>query len=83
MTGSNQEAVSAFLRSQPTENTVVCELGLGMNPNVNTLCGYTALDEKKHGSFHIALGANRMFGGQNEAGMHTDLVGGTYQLTAE
>ena len=46
-----------------------------MNPKVTDLCGYPVLDEKMAGSFHIALGANTMFGGQNEAPMHIDLVG--------
>jgi hypothetical protein len=32
------------------------------------------------GSFHIAIGANHMFGGQNEANMHIDLVGGSFAL---
>ena len=35
------------------------------NPNVTELCGYTPLDEKMYGTFHIAVGANNMFGGTN------------------
>lgn len=54
---------------------IVCELGLGMNPNVTDLCGYTLLDEKMAGTFHIAVGANNMFGGENEATDHVDFVG--------
>lgn len=80
---SDHEAVAAFLHDQPVENTVVCELGLGLNPSVTDLCGYTVLDEKRSGAFHIALGANGMFDGQNDANMHLDLVGGHYQLIAE
>lgn len=73
--------VDAFIRGLPPENRVVCELGLGMNPGVTSLCGYTVLDEKMAGSFHIALGANQMFGGKNEAKMHMDLVhGGRFEL---
>lgn len=71
---SNHEAVTVFIQKQPPENTVVCELGLGMNPNVKDICGYTVLDEKMAGSFHIAIGANHMFGGRNQAKMHLDLV---------
>lgn len=59
----------------PKENRIVCELGLGMNPNVTDLCGYTVLDEKMAGTFHIAVGANNMFGGENEASDHIDFVG--------
>lgn len=59
----------------PRENRIVCELGPGMNPNVTDLCGYTLLDEKMAGTFHIAVGANTMFGGENRATDHGDFVG--------
>lgn len=76
--GSNHNAVTAFIQSLTPKKTVVCELGLGMNPNVTDVCGYTVLDEKMAGSFHIAIGANNMFGGQNEAKMHMDFVNRGY-----
>ncbi len=72
---SNQSEINAFFEHQPQENRVVCELGLGMNPNVTDLCGYTVLDEKMCNTFHIAVGANQMFGGTNEASYHIDFVG--------
>lgn len=75
VTGSSQPEVTAFFEKQPPENRVVCELGFGMNPNVTDLCGYTVLDEKMCGTFHIAVGANDMFGGKNAASEHIDFVG--------
>ena len=72
---SNQPEIAAFFEKQPQENRVVCELGFGMNPNVTDPCGYTVLDEKMCGTFHIAVGANHMFGGTNEASDHIDFVG--------
>lgn len=39
------------------------------------LCGYTLLDEKMARTFHIAVGANTMFGGENRATDHGDFVG--------
>lgn len=72
--GSDPEAARYFAE-QPAQNRVVCELGIGMNPNVKTLCGYTVLDEKMAGTFHIAVGANDLFGGKNKAASHLDLVG--------
>lgn len=72
---SNQPEITAFFEKQPQENRVVCELGFGMNPNVTGLCGYPVLDEKMCGTFHIAVGANHMFGGKNEASDHIDFVG--------
>lgn len=73
--GSNQPEITAFFEKQPQENRVVCELGFGMNPNVTDLCGYNVLDEKMCDTFHIAVGANQMFGGTNEASDHIDFVG--------
>ena len=71
---SNNEKVNAFFQQLSPEDTVVCELGLGMNPNVTDLCGYTILDEKMANSFHIAIGANSMFGGSNTSSIHMDFV---------
>ena len=82
--GSSHPEITAFLEKQPLENKVVCELGFGMNPNVTELCGYTVLDEKMCGTFHIAVGANNMFGGTNAALEHIDFVGhGTILVPGE
>lgn len=75
ISGSNQPEITAFFEKQPQENRIVCELGFGMNPNVTDLCGYTVLDEKMCDTFHIAVGANNMFGGTNAASVHIDFVG--------
>lgn len=83
ITGSSQKAVAAHFAGLPRENRIVCELGPGMNPNVTDLCGYTLLDEKMAGTFHIAVGANTMFGGENRATDHGDFVGrGEVELLA-
>ena len=73
--GSNHPDVEKYFSGQPEENRIVCELGIGMNPNVTDLCGYTVLDEKMAKTFHIAVGANYMFGGKNKAPDHRDFVG--------
>lgn len=75
VTDSSCAGLNAFLATLPPEGRVVAELGLGMNPGVQSLCGCTVLDEKAAGTFHIALGANDMFGGRNAAPLHLDLVG--------
>ena len=72
---SSHEEITKHFAEMPRENRIVCELGLGMNPNVTDLCGYTVLDEKMAGTFHIAVGANNMFGGENKASDHVDFVG--------
>ncbi len=77
----SEEVVMAWFEKLPEENRVLCELGLGMNPQVTELCGYRLLDEKMAGTFHIAFGANQMFGGSNAASDHIDFVGyGTLEV---
>ena len=50
-------------------------LGYELEDAQMDLCGYTLLDEKMAGTFHIAVGANTMFGGENRATDHGDFVG--------
>ena len=50
-------------------------LGYELEDAQMDLCGYTLLDEKMAGTFHIAVGANTMFGGENRATDHVDFVG--------
>lgn len=50
-------------------------LGYELEDAQMELCGYTLLDEKMAGTFHIAVGANTMFGGENRATDHVDFVG--------
>lgn len=53
---------------------VIGEFGIGLNPEVENMTGYTLTDEKIIGTIHIALGENRGFGGKNESSLHWDLV---------
>jgi len=50
------------------------ELGIGINPAMKKPIGHTLLDEKIFGSIHLALGENKMYGGNNSSSMHWDLV---------
>lgn len=70
----NEELNNRFAELSVADKTV-CELGFGINPNIKTLCGYTLLDEKAYGTFHMAIGANVMFGGKNASNIHIDFVG--------
>ena len=75
LTGCSNKELAEVFAALPREERTLCELGLGLNPHVTELCGYTVLDEKMAGTFHIAIGANTMFGGANEAMDHVDFVG--------
>ncbi len=56
-------------------NVILCEIGIGVNPQVSKLSGDEIWDEKATGTAHIALGANGPFGGENkEVDYHRDLV---------
>ena len=50
-------------------------LGYELEDAQMELCGYTLLDEKMARTFHIAVGANTMFGGESRATDHGDFVG--------
>lgn len=50
-------------------------LGYELEDAQMELCGYTLLDEKMARTFHIAVGANTMFGGENRVTDHGDFVG--------
>ncbi|ABX43518.1 aminopeptidase [Lachnoclostridium phytofermentans] len=72
---SSHDMIKNYLMELPENGCVVCEFGIGLNPKIKGLTGCTVLDEKMEGTVHIAIGANHMFGGVNEAPMHIDLVG--------
>ena len=75
ITESNNQELNEQLAKLETSDKTVCELGFGINPNIESLCGYSVLDEKAFGTFHIAIGNNSMFGGRNESQIHIDFVG--------
>lgn len=75
ITSSDNEHFNSFLKELPENGTVICEFGIGMNPNIQELIGYSVLDEKMFGTFHIAIGDNTMFGGSSSAPLHIDFVG--------
>ncbi len=72
---SNNDELNRIFDEFGKENSTVCELGIGMNPGVTSLCGCPLLDEKMIGTFHLGFGDNTMFGGTNEADEHYDFVG--------
>ncbi len=71
---SNCQEFNEFLKQLPEGGDVVSELGIGMNPNVKMIQGDSALDENALGTFHIAIGMNHLFGGENQCPIHFDFV---------
>ena len=62
------------IQERSPENTILCEIGIGLNPTVWPLQGNEIWDEKAFGTAHIALGANKAFGGEIQVNFHRDLV---------
>jgi leucyl aminopeptidase (aminopeptidase T) len=52
----------------------LAEIGVGINPAVESLTGNMLFDEKAAGTAHIALGSNTFMGGMIDASIHCDMV---------
>ncbi|MCH4238742.1 MAG: aminopeptidase [Oscillospiraceae bacterium] len=80
LTQTDNPDFNDHLAKLSANDRTVCELGIGMNQKVHTLCGYTVLDEKAANTCHIAIGANVMFGGSNSSTVHMDFVNTDFQI---
>lgn len=74
ITESSSTLVSDYLKNLPENGDIIGEFGLGLNKNVTSLTGYSVLDEKMYGTFHLGLGTNVQFGGTITSPVHMDLV---------
>lgn len=66
--------INDFFYSLPLEYKILCEFGIGLNPQVAELVGFTPIDEKALGTYHIGMGMNHFFGGENNCPFHMDFV---------
>ncbi len=69
------------LKKADANAIVIAEFGLGVNPQIFELTGYSLFDEKMAGSCHIAVGMNHLFGGENKSVAHVDFVSARPQIT--
>ena len=64
----------ALAKAKFPKNVVkIGELGIGINPRAS-LVGATIIDEKIHGTAHVAIGSNKWFGGDIRTIIHLDQV---------
>lgn len=70
----SSKELDEFFNSLPENFKILCEFGIGLNPQVKELIGFTSIDEKALGTYHIALGMNHLFGGENNCPFHMDFV---------
>lgn len=55
--------------------TNIAELGIGLNPVINTIIGYLLTDEKIGGTVHVAIGENYRFpDGKSQSCLHWDFI---------
>lgn len=52
----------------------LAELGIGVNEGLFELTGNALFDEKMHGTVHIAVGENQMYGGRLTSFLHEDFI---------
>ncbi len=71
---SSSKELDEFFNSLPENYKILCEFGIGLNPKVKGLIGLTSIDEKALGTYHIGLGMNHLFGGENNCPFHMDFV---------
>jgi hypothetical protein len=53
---------------------VLCEVGIGLNDEIEEPTGNALIDEKMGNTIHVAFGDNTLFGGSNKSNAHLDLV---------
>lgn len=71
---SSSKEIDEFFYSLPEKHKILCEFGIGLNPQIKELTGFTPIDEKALGTYHIGLGMNHLFGGENNCQFHMDFV---------
>ncbi len=80
LVASEPTCILEDLKHAPGDALKFAEFGLGQNPALGTLTGNSLFDEKILGSCHIAIGANSMFGGNNQGPVHIDFVATNFEI---
>ncbi|SHH85512.1 aminopeptidase [Sporanaerobacter acetigenes] len=70
----SSEELDEFFNSLPENYKILCEFAIGLNPKVKQLTGFTLVDEKALGTYHIGIGMNYLSGGTNNCPFHMDFV---------
>lgn len=83
LVASEPTCILEDLKHAPGDALRFAEFGLGQNPALSTLTSNSLFDEKILGSCHIAIGANNMFGGNNQGPVHIDFVATNFELKGD
>lgn len=69
------DAIRTLSESRQDRNwNVIAEFGIGVNPGIREVTGFSLLDEKMFGSVHVAIGNNVGWQGENSAQIHLDII---------
>lgn len=69
--GKSSEILKRVIEDAGDNADIIAEFAIGTNPKAKII-GNILEDEKVKGTCHFAFGANRTFGGKNEANIHLD-----------
>jgi leucyl aminopeptidase (aminopeptidase T) len=72
ITAQHAETLHALFERHTGEPRRVGHIGIGLNPQLDRLIGWTLVDEHVEGCLFISLGENRYMGGQNESSLNVD-----------
>ena len=67
-----KDLVKSFLNKSGAD--ILCEVGIGLNDNIDEATGVVLIDEKMGKTAHVAFGDNTFFGGSNRSDVHIDMV---------
>ncbi len=70
--GTEAVAIRAMLDRHSGDAGRVSHVGIGLNPYLRRVIGWTLVDEHIHGGLFVALGENRYMGGQNVSSLNVD-----------
>ncbi|AHF08518.1 aminopeptidase [Desulfitobacterium metallireducens] len=70
----NESKLREFFDSEDEGRRCLGVLGIGLNPWIKDIVGYPVYDTKQFGSINLALGENKIFGGQNSASIMWPMV---------
>jgi leucyl aminopeptidase (aminopeptidase T) len=72
--GVGADAVRALLNAHTGDPGRVSHIGVGLNPYLHRVIGWTLIDEHVHGCLFVALGENRYLGGENASSLNVDFA---------
>jgi leucyl aminopeptidase (aminopeptidase T) len=71
---SGADSLQALFDRQSGDARRIGHIGIGLNPRLQQLLGWTLVDEHVSGCLFVSLGENRYMGGQNASSLNVDFA---------